>query len=282
MSLYIYPRDGRKLLSVLSSQGMKTNKSSHEVDQDKSKSSCRSYQVIIKSWLDLVGQFLPPLIFCHLPPAITYKCSNHTYYYDNFLSFANPHHTTHWLQSLIIFLHTLFRLDWKLLCDFVRHSLFNQLRKLPSCETYLRINTMLSFHNTERVLCDITAVPSLSDVTCAAGYKLNPYRGTCMRFVRKLLSWFDAKAECERSGEYLASFDTVESAAWYRNQQLTAGNVIRTERRAGNLRTPEHSGFELSIPECMLCWLWRNSNQYNYFSTQRTYNFHQQAVFFAH
>ena len=76
-----------------------------------------------------------------------------------------------------------------------------------------------------------------------------------MRFVRKLLSWFDAKAECERSGEYLASFDTVESAAWYRNQQLSAGIIIRTERRAGNLRTPEHSGFELSIPECMLCWL---------------------------
>ena len=114
---------------------------------------------------------------------------------------------------------------------------------------------MVSFHihNTECVLCDITTVPSLSDVTCAAGYKLNPYRGTCMRFVRKLLSWFDAKAECERNGEYLASFDTVESAAWYRNQQLTAGNVICTVIRAGNLRTPEHSGIDSSIPEsCLL------------------------------
>lgn len=65
-----------------------------------------------------------------------------------------------------------------------------------------------------------------ADVTCATGYKLNPYRDTCIRFVRESLSWFDAKATCEKSGEFLATFDTVESASWVRHQQLTAGRMM--------------------------------------------------------
>ena len=36
-------------------------------------------------------------------------------------------------------------------------------------------------------------------------------------------NWFDAKMDCERKGEFLATFDTVESASWFRQQQLTAG-----------------------------------------------------------
>ena len=39
-------------------------------------------------------------------------------------------------------------------------------------------------------------------------------------------NWFDAKMYCERKGEFLATFDTVESASWYRQQQLTAGMTI--------------------------------------------------------
>ena len=62
---------------------------------------------------------------------------------------------------------------------------------------------------------------------CSAGYKLNPHSGTCMRFVRTRRKWFDAKSDCERKGEYLATFDTVESASWYRNQQLTAGMIYK-------------------------------------------------------
>ena len=64
---------------------------------------------------------------------------------------------------------------------------------------------------------------SLSGVKCSAEYKLNPYRGTCVRFFRTRKNWFDAKMDCERKGEFLATFDTVESASWYRQQQLTAG-----------------------------------------------------------
>ena len=66
----------------------------------------------------------------------------------------------------------------------------------------------------------------ISDITCPGGYRLNPYRGTCVRFVRTQLSWSGAKFTCENSREHLATFDTVESASWYRNQQVTRGEWV--------------------------------------------------------
>ena len=83
------------------------------------------------------------------------------------------------------------------------------------------LSMLMIFHDILFIVSSYSA-----DITCASGYKLNPYRGTCTRFVRAALSWFDARKSCENSGEYLATFDTLESASWVRHQQLTAGNYL--------------------------------------------------------
>ena len=52
---------------------------------------------------------------------------------------------------------------------------------------------------------------------------MNPYTGNCFRFVSTPLSWSEARASCEAADEHLATFDTIEAAAWFRHQQLTGG-----------------------------------------------------------
>ena len=64
-----------------------------------------------------------------------------------------------------------------------------------------------------------------ADLTCTSGYRLNPYTGNCFRFASTPLSWSEARASCEAADEHLATFDTIEAAAWFRHQQLTGGET---------------------------------------------------------
>ena len=57
--------------------------------------------------------------------------------------------------------------------------------------------------------------------TCPNGYKLNPFSKTCIRLVQIPKTWEDAKNYCEVAGEYLATFETSDSANWFIHHRLT-------------------------------------------------------------
>lgn len=52
-------------------------------------------------------------------------------------------------------------------------------------------------------------------------YSYNPYSNTCIRLVDWTISYADAKANCESVGEYMATFETAESAYWLNNMRRT-------------------------------------------------------------
>ena len=76
-----------------------------------------------------------------------------------------------------------------------------------------------------QIMLIVNLLQSVADLTCPSGYRLNPYTGNCFRFVSSPLSWSDARASCEAADEHLATFDTIEAAAWFRHQQLTGGKT---------------------------------------------------------
>ena len=57
---------------------------------------------------------------------------------------------------------------------------------------------------------------------CRTNYyrRLNPFSNTCMQQVRLSKTYAQAKAYCEIKGEYLATFGSVDAAAWLRQQQI--------------------------------------------------------------
>ena len=65
--------------------------------------------------------------------------------------------------------------------------------------------------------------------TCPGNYSYNPYSNTCLRAVDKRLSWQQAKEYCEHDGEYLATFETLESVYWLVNHRRRedTGNSIK-------------------------------------------------------
>jgi hypothetical protein len=58
-------------------------------------------------------------------------------------------------------------------------------------------------------------------LACPSGYTHNPIEDTCLRLVKQTKSWYDAKADCERSGEYLLVLDGVDSANWFEHLRRT-------------------------------------------------------------
>lgn len=54
--------------------------------------------------------------------------------------------------------------------------------------------------------------------TCSTNYTLNPFSGTCYTVISDVKqNWNDSKAFCERYGDQLATFPTIESAQWFTN-----------------------------------------------------------------
>lgn len=74
--------------------------------------------------------------------------------------------------------------------------------------------------------CYLSSHSPLLESDCPSGYRLNPYTGTCFLYVKTLLNWYKAKGYCEKREASLATFDTLESAAWFRHQQKTQGESI--------------------------------------------------------
>ncbi|XP_067947383.1 C-type lectin APL-like [Watersipora subatra] len=58
-------------------------------------------------------------------------------------------------------------------------------------------------------------------ISCPSLYVRNPYSNTCITCVSESKAWEDAKIFCESRGEYLATFETVESAFWLVNLRKT-------------------------------------------------------------
>ena len=63
----------------------------------------------------------------------------------------------------------------------------------------------------------------LVNISCPTEYIFNPHSRTCFRRVHILTNWADAKGYCERDGEYLATFKTLESAKWF------SGTILANE-----------------------------------------------------
>ena len=53
--------------------------------------------------------------------------------------------------------------------------------------------------------------------------RLNPFFNTCMQQVRLSKPYSQARDYCENIGEYLATFGSVDAAAWLRQQQRAGG-----------------------------------------------------------
>ena len=49
-----------------------------------------------------------------------------------------------------------------------------------------------------------------------------------MRLVTQAKTWFDAKFYCESNGDYLATFDSLQSASWLRMQWLSGERGTRS------------------------------------------------------
>ena len=49
-----------------------------------------------------------------------------------------------------------------------------------------------------------------------------------MKLVTQTKTWFDAKFYCESNGDYLATFDSLQSASWLRMQWLSGERDTRT------------------------------------------------------
>ena len=60
---------------------------------------------------------------------------------------------------------------------------------------------------------------SVVEDVCPKDYKFNPFSKTCVRLVGEKKTWEDAKSYCEADEEYLATFETVESANWLIHQR---------------------------------------------------------------
>ena len=60
---------------------------------------------------------------------------------------------------------------------------------------------------------------------CGTNYyrRLNPFSNTCMQQVTLSKTYAQAKTYCENIGEYLATFGSVDAAAWLRQQQIDGG-----------------------------------------------------------
>lgn len=66
----------------------------------------------------------------------------------------------------------------------------------------------------------------LARETCPGGYDLNPFSQTCYRLVKIAKNWSQADRYCRTSGEYLATFDTLESIAWFKMLRHTDAREI--------------------------------------------------------
>ena len=58
-----------------------------------------------------------------------------------------------------------------------------------------------------------------AEMQCPKGYKVNPFSKTCIKLVNLKKTWDDAKNYCEVNGEYLATFETTDSATWLAYQR---------------------------------------------------------------
>ncbi|XP_067947369.1 C-type lectin domain family 10 member A-like [Watersipora subatra] len=58
-------------------------------------------------------------------------------------------------------------------------------------------------------------------VYCPSSYTRNPHSKTCIRHFELSKTWSEAKQYCEARGEYLATFETLESSVWFVNLRKT-------------------------------------------------------------
>ena len=52
-------------------------------------------------------------------------------------------------------------------------------------------------------------------------YRYNPFSNTCLRYVATFTTYTSAKASCESVGEYVATFETLNSHFWLNNIRRT-------------------------------------------------------------
>ena len=52
-------------------------------------------------------------------------------------------------------------------------------------------------------------------------YRYNPFSNTCLRYVAESKDYTSAKAACESDGEYLATFENIDSNFWLQNIRKT-------------------------------------------------------------
>ena len=58
-----------------------------------------------------------------------------------------------------------------------------------------------------------------AELKCPTEYKLNPFSKTCVRLINKDKTWEDARKYCVAGGDYLATFETTDSANWFIHQR---------------------------------------------------------------
>ncbi|XP_067945169.1 C-type lectin domain family 4 member G-like [Watersipora subatra] len=60
-------------------------------------------------------------------------------------------------------------------------------------------------------------------ISCPPNYVRNPYSNTCLTLIAERRTYSSAKEFCEARGEYLATFETIESSVWFVNLRQTLG-----------------------------------------------------------
>ncbi|XP_067947370.1 C-type lectin Cal-like [Watersipora subatra] len=110
-------------------------------------------------------------------------------------------------------------------------SSLNNTVKVNMAEVELAL-TELETQQSRQEARIMTSVNSLSNtveqhhaqevpISCPNSYVRNPYSNTCIGLISQSKSWEDAKNYCENRGEYLATFETLESIFWFVNLRKT-------------------------------------------------------------
>ncbi|XP_067944537.1 uncharacterized protein [Watersipora subatra] len=97
----------------------------------------------------------------------------------------------------------------------VSQELVNLEEKLQESEN----STTSSFFELKDALTSYQRKEVLSD--CPLNYVRNPYSNTCLVLVAKRETYYSAREFCEARGEYLATFETIESSVWFMNLRRT-------------------------------------------------------------
>ena len=66
-------------------------------------------------------------------------------------------------------------------------------------------------------------------------YRYNPFSNTCLRYVAEYKDYTSAKASCESDGEYLATFENMDSNFWLQNLRKT-DQGMKVQKLAVNTR----------------------------------------------